>query len=458
MRTKTALVLLVPVLLAGPALVSRHHEAVHLPTCNGDGVPELTGTPGVVVSDETADISPQGCVRRIALEPTGWSSALARDLVDRFAAEGWTMNREGAFRMRGVLIEDGVRRELSLERTPLAVDDDGGELPQSVTLEISAASDTATDDSGEFVATGPPRYYQDVVIVPGDDSIVGVDESGAVRWETPCRSSAWWSPVATPATEYVPVRCDAEIVGLRVTDGEAVWRRPLFDSGHRRVGEDVLAATTGGRILAIDLGTGEDRWSVPVHSQVNLAVDADSVYAASNLHTTAYDVADGSVQWDEPWSAVAALAADGDLYLRSSGVLRLDPGDGEQIWLGSLDYDRRLRGSDFYGVTNDVVIAVSAGDRRGEGAGLVTALRRDDGALAWTFDGTQSGAEISTGDRYVVINEPVVLRATVVDGQTGVVQRTIDDTLGCTLAPDDESVACINAHRRGIGLSVSPME
>ena len=453
-----ALVLLAPVFLAGPALVARHHDAVHLPTCHGDGVPDLTGAPGVVVSDDTAEVAPQGCVRRIAFESTGWSSALARDLVDRFSAEGWTMNREGAFSTRGVLVEDGVRRELSLARTPFAVDDDGGELPQAVTLEIRATSDTANDDSGEFVATGPPRYYRDLVIVPGHDSIVGVDESGAVRWETQCRSSAWWSPVATPATEYVPVRCDAEIVGLRVTDGETVWRRPLFDSGHRRVGQDLLVATTGGRILAIDLVTGEDRWSVPVHSQVNLAVDADSVYAASDLHTTAYDVADGSVRWDEPWSAVAALAADGDLYLRSSGVLRLDPADGEQIWLASLEDDERLRFSDFFGVTNDVVIAVSTGDDDGEGVGLVTALRRDNGRLAWTFDGTQSGAEISAGDRYLVIDEPVVLRATVVDGRTGAIRRTIDDTLGCALTPDDESVACIDAQRQGIGLSVSPLE
>jgi outer membrane protein assembly factor BamB len=149
---------------------------------------------------------------------------------------------------------------------------------------------------------------------------------------------------------------------------EAVWRRPL-GSGYSaivtsgNVGVTLYADGTSDLVLGFDLATGKDLWK----------------YTLAPM----YEGHDGS---DDGPIATPAIA-DGTVYAFGprGQLVALGLADGKEVWKKELTAPE-LR-EPFYGVSTSPLVVgellvVATG---GEGQRAVTALRRKDGSVAWTW-------------------------------------------------------------------------
>lgn len=209
------------------------------------------------------------------------------------------------------------------------------------------------------------------------------------------------SPSGTMITStYEPYSQAYTIVGFDPSDGSGVWRYdldsggpiplPLDDAGHVLVG-------TQGALLALDSETGTESWRLEVEGRVDpwLAVDGERVYGVHQDQTERSLIAvdQGVLSWELPYDArYLAVGRDGVLYVSGdAAVSALDP-DGEVLWTTPTDH----MAADFI-LSRELIVLVQV-LHEGEGTYEYVALHREDGSLAWTWEGPTWGWAIAGED------------------------------------------------------------
>jgi outer membrane protein assembly factor BamB len=179
--------------------------------------------------------------------------------------------------------------------------------------------------------------------------------------------------------------------------------------------DDVVVETdgwNGSQVRAVDAETGEQRWTHTLQGATNDAYVAGQhpdglvLVAPSIGDVTALDAATGEAMWmwyEKPKDIAPGppAVADGTVYFpgsftnegndRAPVVTAVDGGSGRILWETDLEPGTELQWSPPT-VTDDLVLVADTTGTEG-GAAHLTALRRDDGEVAWTvpYAGGQQG-------------------------------------------------------------------
>jgi outer membrane protein assembly factor BamB len=147
-----------------------------------------------------------------------------------------------------------------------------------------------------------------------------------------------------PTDTTTPASGDA-LVGCEGCRG---WRLAVSDplTSLAADGRDVVIATSGGRVLAVDGDTGEPRWSAQIGDDAAHAVVLDDlvVVGTADARVVALDRASGRFRWDVrvpiATSGARAVAGDRDGVLLAggteAGVVALDGRTGALRWVRDL--------------------------------------------------------------------------------------------------------------------------
>jgi outer membrane protein assembly factor BamB len=161
-------------------------------------------------------------------------------------------------------------------------------------------------------------------------------------------TSAWIQPRVTTVAPLVAaggwVICvtNTEILALRASDGQIIWRHP---AGGVRIapaidGDRLYAAAQDGRLLALQLATGDAAWEEFLPKGITaLAAYRDHVYAgAGDKQFYVLKAKDGKQAW-APWrigaTVIGQMSVDDDrVYIaaRDNVVYAYDRENGNQRW------------------------------------------------------------------------------------------------------------------------------
>jgi outer membrane protein assembly factor BamB len=298
-----------------------------------------------------------------------------------------------------------------------------------------------------------------IVTVGPREVVAWASADGGERWRTEL-AAAWPAAVAV-GEAVVAVATDrdgrSQVCGLDLADGEERWCEPVAERGHSpaagrqptlvSAGDVIVVATQEGAVLGLDAGDGGVRWEqalaegrTPV-TRAHLAV-ADGLVAA--LHPESgrvlgLDPASGEEAFEhgvEPFLGPYGLDIRDGLVLvhDAASVHALDP-SGQLRWetgeLASPGPSYQSAAAHPVVVGDHVVTAPQAASTPGPEGFTLTALGREDGAVAWVveepprftrepLEGT--GSLLEVGGALVVAGEDLH----VVDVADGSVTRTLE--------------------------------
>ena len=151
-------------------------------------------------------------------------------------------------------------------------------------------------------ASAPPAAGDDLVFVGTDDAIEArARGTGSVRWRVPLngRLSA---PLLWDAGWLVAGTDRSELLALRGTDGEILWRRELGSVMRTRpapAGARLYVSLDDGRLVALRLQTGDVVWTrrLPEQAAEILALDDRLFVGCSDNYFYNLATKDGGVTW-----------------------------------------------------------------------------------------------------------------------------------------------------------------
>jgi outer membrane protein assembly factor BamB len=248
-----------------------------------------------------------------------------------------------------------------------------------------------------------------VVVGTVKGEVLAFDVAGKPLWQSRVSSEVLAPPVIAPG--MVIVRSgDSRIHALDIADGKRRWvyqrstpalslRSAAGVVVYRNV---VLAGFPGGKLVAIDTGNGAAVWEATVAlprgaTELERVADIVSVPVVSGSTVCAvayqgrvgcFDVASGSQMWTRDLSSSVGLDADDrNVYVTDDkgAVHALELASGASVW----KQDKLLNRGVSRPVASGGFVIV------GDGAGVVHALKREDGAFAarLTTDGSAVDAE-----------------------------------------------------------------
>jgi outer membrane protein assembly factor BamB len=192
----------------------------------------------------------------------------------------------------------------------------------------------------------PPLAVGARLVLPLPDEIRGVDPAtGRIIWSRPLTEQLA-APVSAADDRVLLLRRSGELMALRASDGEPVWRRELGAAtsyAPARVSANAIVLTLAdGRVLALDDRSGETIWVRSLPGSLSApAVGRDRVLVGStNNFFYALDARSGAERWR--WrtggDVVGAAAAGDRVYFVSlDNVLRaVDRDNGNQLWKAAL--------------------------------------------------------------------------------------------------------------------------
>ncbi len=312
--------------------------------------------------------------------PSDLGAAPAAGILVRYPAHGTTrlVARRPTFELLEVSLEEAMEDRpaelrLRLDKTPTWFSDEGGpvESPPAIVgdgvlvpsrdghLRVFGveAGRLAQDFDARLLSgfTGAPRILgTTVVLVSPDSSLVGIDLAG--------RSTAWVYRTAARIRSEPVIAGDLLVVAdeggcvYGVREGREIWKTPLsagVASSPAACSGLVFAATTEGRVYALEASSGRVRW-----------------------------------ERDRGTAVLAPLAAAPGLVLvgsEDSAIVALSPDSGEVLWRTPLDNAPRGRPL----VTEGRVVVATL-------AGTIHRLDAANGRILGSF-GTPDGAVFDRG-------------------------------------------------------------
>lgn len=191
-----------------------------------------------------------------------------------------------------------------------------------------------------------PAAGDGLVFIVTDQAIEARDtHTGAVRWRTPVPGGAAVSPyydtgwllASTPA---------GDLVAMRASDGEIVWRRQLGAALSGRPGpalDRLYLPLEDNRLVSVLLASGEIIWQRALPSRVTslLALDDQLVVATAGKRLMSVDLRNGRERWGWPVGGDISgtpVADDKRIYFAArDNVLRaVDRGSGNLKWKANL--------------------------------------------------------------------------------------------------------------------------
>jgi outer membrane protein assembly factor BamB len=190
--------------------------------------------------------------------------------------------------------------------------------------------------------TWPPAVGDGGVYLAAREAIRAFDAStGDERWASALDQPLTAPPVWDTGWLIVSTAAD-EVLAMRTSDGEVVWRRSVGATPrHAAARADtalLVLVLEGGRVLALNLRSGEPLWEDALSGTLSApALAKDRVFIGStNNFLYAFKAEDGRIAWK--WRTggdVVGAAADADtVYVASlDNVLRaVNRGNGNQRW------------------------------------------------------------------------------------------------------------------------------
>ncbi|SFR86544.1 Outer membrane protein assembly factor BamB, contains PQQ-like beta-propeller repeat [Halomicrobium zhouii] len=225
-------------------------------------------------------------------------------------------------------------------------------VPVPPTLAAVDAADGTVEWDHEFdpVTVTWPTVADGRTFVVADDSLVAIDDGGAVAWRTDLAdgTAADRTLVPTVADDLVVTADDDGVVAVDQADGSEAWRLDVPDAGRPSIADGSVYATTRHGVVAIDLADGSERWHAsgsPSDGSVDPsgapAVGPDRLYVpVDEEHVAALSTADGSTEWRSDrlgdvsvvGGGQTVYAAVSDPESRQVAVYALDSADGETRW------------------------------------------------------------------------------------------------------------------------------
>jgi outer membrane protein assembly factor BamB len=266
-----------------------------------------------------------------------------------------------------------------------------------VSLDRESGKPVWKKDTGLPLTAGPAAAYGFVAVATAKGEVVLYSEAdGAQKWKVSVGAAVMAAPALAADTVLV-LAADGVIHALAMADGAVRWTynsavpplslhanaAPLIADGR------VYVATSGGKLIGLDLVTGVAGWEVRVATnngrseleRMNdivgnlLLPDASTLYSVGfQSQLTAVDVNAGRRRWQFDISSVNDLAEGlGNVYVSDTtgNVLAIDRASGKVVWKQP-DYQyRQLTGPTIVGT----VLAV------GDDAGKVHLLGQSDGQV-----------------------------------------------------------------------------
>lgn len=251
--------------------------------------------------------------------------------------------------------------------------------------------------TGLGITAGPAAAYGVVVVGTAKGEVAAFsEEDGSPQWTVAIGAAVLAAP-AVAADAVVVMSADGVIRALDRRNGETRWTYntsvpplSLRANAAPLVDEDrVYVATSGGKLVGLDLATGVSGWDVRVATNTgrselermndvvgNLLQSPDGMIYSVGYQSqlTATDSATGRRRWQFDASSVNDLAEGlGNVYFSdvSGHVLAVDQGSGKVVWKQS-DYAWRV-------LTGPVVVGslLAVGDN----GGRVHLLAQSDGQV-----------------------------------------------------------------------------
>ncbi|MGH8492330.1 MAG: outer membrane protein assembly factor BamB [Moraxellaceae bacterium] len=286
--------------------------------------------------------------------------------------------------------------------------------------------------TGLPLTAGPAAAYGAIVVATAKGEVALFAEAdGALKWKVPVGAAVLAAP-ALSADTVVVLSADGVIHALALATGEQRWTYnttvpPLSlhaNAAPLVVGNSAFVATSGGKLVRLDLTSGVAAWELRVASnngrseleRMNdvvgdlLMPDANVLYSVGyQSQLTAVDVNTGRRRWQYDASSVNGLAEGlGNVYVTDTEghVLAVDRNSGKVVWKQS-DYQyRRLTGASVVGSVLALgddegrvhLLAQSDGQVRGRFSvssdALVNVQGRGDELYVWDEDGGLSAWRI----------------------------------------------------------------
>jgi outer membrane protein assembly factor BamB len=196
--------------------------------------------------------------------------------------------------------------------------------------------------SREVNTTLPPVVAEGLVFVADHDAVRALDAvTGDDRWRQPM-AQAVAAPLTWDTGWLIAIVQPGEVVAMRASDGEVIWRRAVGGiSAHPVVagGEGSLfLSLADGRVIALALADGATRWEQKLPGMLSEpAVARERVFVGSTDNFFyALDDESGEIEWK--WQGggdVIGAAAEGDIvyYASLDNIVRaVNRGNGNQRW------------------------------------------------------------------------------------------------------------------------------
>lgn len=184
---------------------------------------------------------------------------------------------------------------------------------------------------------------EDIVCVPGDDSVALDIESGTEVW-----TAEGVDPhQVNTLSDGFAVTGDEGVYVLEESDGSRLWETQGQFVESRE--STVFVSTTEGSIRALTAASGDERWSYDLGTSWSyFAFTADVMFATAGLNLRCIDLETGTERWratnpgQERWHALeggdvfgtSPVVEDGTVYANASdrGLFAFDASSGTEQW------------------------------------------------------------------------------------------------------------------------------
>lgn len=287
----------------------------------------------------------------------------------------------------------------------------GGAEPRADAPALSVSSTERWRVPLPSEVVGIPAVTNEAIYVSTEQSVVALHHDGTIRWSAPLEQPRVFAPVV--AGDLVLVAGEHWLAALRRDTGAPVWQ---FDTGSGEgvrvnrpavVGDVVVAATDGGRVLGVERDSGALRWEAALGagSGAQIAVHDAVAVVVGVAEWAAFDAPSGAVLWSGDLgfigtsSPVVVDAADGALAVVASENKLIAVGlhDGQIRWTAHAEQSEHAQ----VPVVSDGELLVP------DHWGRLTAYRPGDGASVWKTEGAdgvaQWGEPVVLGTRLVAM-------------------------------------------------------
>lgn len=225
--------------------------------------------------------------------------------------------------------------------------------------DLTPASDNADDASGGGLAFADGKVF----VTTGFAELVALDAaSGKVAWRQKFGTAVGGAPTVADGMVYVAAR-DSSSWALRESDGKVIWQLDAAPGPSAMTGvsapavgaKSVIFPYAGGQLIAALKKGGLQLWqsSVPGlrpgrgYASVrdvtgDPVIIGNTIYAATSAgKVSAIDLTSGERKWTATEGATAPVqVAGGSVFLVSdeAHLVRLDAATGEEIWSVALPY------------------------------------------------------------------------------------------------------------------------